>query len=114
MVFSWRIWISLWLGIAAGIVMACFGLLLLWRGIANHVRRDTFGDSIIPRWLYVTGGIMCAFAGCALLAFLIRPEHRDADVSVAEVGANLYLRDCGHSHPRIVELTQYQLGDLSS
>ena len=71
MVFSWPKWAWLWLGMAVGIVIACFGLLLLWRGITNGVRRDRFGDPIIPRWLYVSGGIICGLAGGALLAFLV-------------------------------------------
>jgi hypothetical protein len=71
MIFSWGKWVWLWLGTAAGIVIAGFGVRLLWRGIADDVWKDSFGDPIIRRWVYVTAGILCIVAGGALVAFLV-------------------------------------------
>lgn len=59
----------------AGAVIIGFGLWLLWRGITNDIRRDLFGDPLIPRWMWITGGVICTTVGLAVSAFILWQWH---------------------------------------
>jgi hypothetical protein len=48
----------------AELILGVFGLLLIWKGLTNDVMRTRLGDVLIPKWMYVVGGV-------ALLLFLI-------------------------------------------
>ena len=71
MIFPWFRFVWLWAAVAVGIIAACFGARWAWRGITHDIRKDTFGEPLIPRWLHVTIGIVCAVAGAALVAFIV-------------------------------------------
>jgi len=53
-------------GIAAGIVCACYGLWLIYRGLTNDIWVDVFGEPVIRRWMYVAGGLVITVAGLAV------------------------------------------------
>ena len=57
-------------GFVVGIVAACYGIWLVWRGIQNDIWYSRFGEPIIPRWLYIVGGITIAGASMAYVLFL--------------------------------------------
>jgi len=41
----------------AELILGIFGLFLIWKGLTNDVMRTRLGDVLIPRWMYVAGGI---------------------------------------------------------
>lgn len=57
-------------GIFVGVVFACCGLWLLWRGLTNDIARDLFGEAAIPRWLYIAGGGLLTGIAVAYVRFL--------------------------------------------
>lgn len=63
-------------GFEVGLVALCAGLWLAWRGLRNDVWRDLFGSAVIPRWLYITGGLALAVISAAYLVFLWAAIHR--------------------------------------
>lgn len=65
----------IWRGIIAGVVIVGLGLWLLWRGITNDIPRDLFGTPLVPRWMWIIGGLMSAIGGLALIAFLLWQRH---------------------------------------
>jgi hypothetical protein len=59
-------------GLVAVGVLAVLGLILIWKGVTGDVMTTRLGDTLIPRWMYIVGGV-------ALLAFpamfiLVRSE----------------------------------------
>jgi hypothetical protein len=38
--------------------LGVFGIILIWKGITNDVMMTPMGDAIIPRWMYVIGGMI--------------------------------------------------------
>lgn len=63
-------------GFEVGFIALCAGLWLLWRGLRNDIWRDLFGAAVIPRWLYVFGGLSLAVISATYLAFLWRATRR--------------------------------------
>jgi hypothetical protein len=63
-------------GFEVGLIALCAGLWLVWRGLRNDIWRDLFGAAVIPRWLYITGGLALAALSAAYLAFLWPAMHR--------------------------------------
>lgn len=57
-------------GILVGVVFACCGLWLLWRGLRNDIWRDLFGGAVIPRWMYMAGGSLLTGIAVAYVRFL--------------------------------------------
>lgn len=45
-------------GYAALATLGVFGLILIWKGITGDVMTTPLGDNIIPRWMYVIGGLV--------------------------------------------------------
>lgn len=62
-------------GFEVGLIALCAGLWLVWRGLRNDIWRDLFGSAVIPRWLYVFGGLSLAVISASYLAFLWRATH---------------------------------------
>ena len=59
-------------GLVAIGTLAVFGLILIWKGVTGDVMTTQLGDTLIPRWMYIVGGVV-------LLAFpvmyiLVRSE----------------------------------------
>ena len=44
-------------GGAAVITLGIFGVILIWKGLSGDVMTTRMGDVLIPRWMYLTGGI---------------------------------------------------------
>ena len=57
-------------GAAAAAVAVCYGAWLIWRAITNDVWRDTFGQVLLPRWVYAVSGLFCTTAGLAVILFI--------------------------------------------
>jgi hypothetical protein len=51
------------------------GFIVLWKGITNDIWRSRFGDTIVPRWLYLAGGVGLILLG-GLLLFLQTRDGR--------------------------------------
>lgn len=62
-------------GFEVGLIALCAGLWLVWRGLRNDTWRDLFGSAVIPRWLFVFGGLSLAIISASYLAFLWRATH---------------------------------------
>jgi hypothetical protein len=45
-------------GLAGAIVLGIFGLSLIWNGITGNVIKTIDGEAVIPRWMYVLGGVL--------------------------------------------------------
>ena len=45
-------------GAAAAITLGILGLTLIWQGITGNVMQTKLGETIVPRWLYVVGGLV--------------------------------------------------------
>jgi hypothetical protein len=58
-------------GIIAGVVTMSVGSWLLWRGITNNIHRELFGDPLMPRWMWITSGLVFAMAGMGVIAFVL-------------------------------------------
>lgn len=41
-----------------GIALGILGLTLIWKGLTGNVMTYTMGDDIIPRWMYIAGGLV--------------------------------------------------------
>ena len=63
-------------GIAIGILCACYGLWLVYRGIRNDIWIDVFWEAVIPRWIYIAGGLIATVGGLALSAFILHLSGR--------------------------------------
>jgi len=48
--------------LVAVITLGVIGITLLWKGLSGDVMMTRLGDTLIPRWMYIIGGV-------ALLAF---------------------------------------------
>ena len=57
-------------GITIGLAGVCYGLWLAWRGYRYDLWYTRFGESIIPRWMYIGGGLLIALLSAAYVAFL--------------------------------------------
>ena len=79
MVFSYGRWVWLWLALAAGAVIAGFGVRLVWRGATGNVWKDRFGEPFVPPWLYVVAGGVCVAVGGALAVFILWQWHAAAE-----------------------------------
>ena len=42
---------------AAAIILAVFGIFLVWKGLSGDVVRTSRGTAIFPKWMYLLGGI---------------------------------------------------------
>lgn len=58
-------------GLVVGIGAACYGIWLVWCGIQNDLWYSRFGEPVIPRWLYLVGGITIAGLSMAYVLFLL-------------------------------------------
>lgn len=57
--------------IVAACILALFGLFLLWQGITGQVVKSSAGMPILPRWIYILGGIgMLILPGAYLVLML--------------------------------------------
>jgi hypothetical protein len=45
-------------GLAGAIVLGIFGLFLIWNGITGNVIKTIDGEAVIPRWMYIFGGVL--------------------------------------------------------
>ena len=44
-------------GLVALITLGVMGVFLIWRGLTGDVMKTPLGDSIIPPWMYLVGGV---------------------------------------------------------
>ena len=58
--------------IVAAIILAVFGLFLVWQGLTGNVARTIDRTAIIPRWLYVVSGIGVLILPAAYLVVLLQ------------------------------------------
>jgi hypothetical protein len=57
---------------AALVALGVFGLILIWKGMSGDVMTTPLGGPVIPRWMYIGGGLaLLAFPG---MYFLTRSE----------------------------------------
>ena len=45
-------------GLVGAIALGILGLVLIWKGISGNVIKTIDRKAIIPRWMYVLGGII--------------------------------------------------------
>jgi hypothetical protein len=45
-------------GLAGVIVLGALSILLIWNGITGNVIKNIDREAIIPRWMYMMGGIL--------------------------------------------------------
>ena len=58
-------------GVFVGVLIAGFGLWLLWRGIRNDVwRSSVFNEPMLNRWYYILGGTLCIAGGIGYVVLL--------------------------------------------
>jgi putative Mn2+ efflux pump MntP len=58
--------------IVAAIILAVFGLFLIWQGLTGKVARTIDRTAIIPRWVYVVSGIGVLILPIAYLVVLLQ------------------------------------------
>jgi len=76
-------------GIAAALTLGVFGIILIWKGLTNDVMSTRLGDVLIPRWMYLVGGLV-------LLAF---PAMRSS--CVRRQAGHGSVNDMRSSEPRL-------------
>ena len=57
-------------GFGVAVLLVGCGLWLCGKGIRNDIWIFNLGEAVIPRWMYIAGGIVCALAGLGLGWFL--------------------------------------------
>ena len=57
-------------GIAVGLLGVGYGLWLTWRGIRNDIWCSHFGEPIVPRWMYIGGGILIVGLSVGFVIFV--------------------------------------------
>lgn len=60
-------------GLVGIFAIGLFGLILIWKGITGNVMQYEMGGNIIPRWMYVFGGLVMLLFPIAF--FLVRSEQ---------------------------------------
>jgi len=45
-------------GLVGAIVLGILGISLIWSGITGNVIKTIDSEAVIPRWMYVLGGIL--------------------------------------------------------
>jgi hypothetical protein len=61
--------------ILAACLLSLFGLFLLWQGITGKIVKSSAGMPVLPRWVYVLGGIgMLLLPGAYLILMLFVVE----------------------------------------
>ena len=49
-----------------------FGAHLIWKGVTGDVIRSSFtGDAVIPRWLYIAGGVLLILISLGWMAITL-------------------------------------------
>jgi hypothetical protein len=43
--------------LVAVLTLGAFGCILIWKGITGNVMTTRMGDVLIPRWMYIIGGV---------------------------------------------------------
>ena len=58
--------------IVAAIILAIFGLFLIWQGLSGNVVKTIDRKAIIPRWMHVIAGIGILILPVAYLIVLLQ------------------------------------------
>jgi len=56
--------------LAALIILGSFGLFLVWKGITDDVTRSIDGKRVIPKWVFIIGGLGALAVSVFYLIFL--------------------------------------------
>ena len=57
--------------IIAALLLGGFGIFLIWKGITGDIIKLSSGQSFIPRWMYVLGGIVVLILPVSYLLILL-------------------------------------------
>ena len=58
--------------LAALVTLGVFGIILIWKGLVGDVMTTPLGDPVVPRWMYIVGGLALLAFPC--MYFLARSE----------------------------------------
>ena len=53
------------------LLLAGFGIFLIWKGVTGDVIKLTSGQTFIPRWIYILGGVAVLILPTAYLIVLL-------------------------------------------
>ena len=57
--------------IVSAIFVAAFGLYLIWTGIYGNIPLGATGKTLIPKWVYILGGIVVLILPVAYLVMIL-------------------------------------------